>query len=195
MKTLTKEHLYEFIEKYNFATLINHHDGKLNISHIPVMLDRDKGDHGTLIWHVSKQNPHACGFDGDKEALFIFNGPHAYISPTWYNSSPNVPTWNYAVVHAHGKPEQVSEKQLADDLTQLVLKYESDTYIIPNDYKNKLISHIVGFSMEITKIESTFKLGLNRSIKDQEGILEGLRNNPDTDQLSLADLMQSLQNR
>jgi len=141
---------------------------------------------------VAKQNPHSKEFDGIKKALFIFHGPHAYVSPSWYTSSPSVPTWNYAVIHAHGNPIQVSNEQLASDLSQMVVQHERDSnYVIPDDYKLKLMDHIVGFSMEIIKIESAFKLGQNRSQEDQDGMLAGLQRNSAGS--GLAEFIQSIQ--
>src|SRR3984885_15550110 len=84
----------QFIEKFNFATLVSHNK-VFHVTHIPLFLERSQGHYGTLTGHISKNNPHLKDFDGSHETLCIFNGPHAYISPTWYSSSPNVPTWNY----------------------------------------------------------------------------------------------------
>jgi len=192
MKITDINQLHKFIEQFNFATLVSHDNEELNVSHIPVILNRKQGTQGTLVWHVAKQNPHSRSFDGTKNALFIFHGPHAYISPGWYKSSPSVPTWNYAVIRAYGNPTQVSNEQLASDLSQMVAQHEENSnYIIPDDYKLKLIDHIVGFSMEIMRIESTFKLGQNRSQEDRNGMLAGLQSNSAGS--ALAEFIQSIQ--
>src|SRR5579872_1071351 len=94
--------LHRFIETYGFATLINYHESGLHVSHVPVMLDKTRGQFGTLIWHLAKLNQHTEVLNGKNSSLCIFHGPHSYISPAWYKTSPNVPTWNYAVVHAYG---------------------------------------------------------------------------------------------
>ena len=194
MKVTDINQLHQFIEQFNFATLISHNNGELNVSHIPVTLHRNQGPHGTLTWHVAKQNPHSREFDGIKTALCIFHGPHAYISPSWYKSSPNVPTWNYAIARASGIPKQVSKEQQSSDLSQMVTQHEGkSSYIIPDDYKLKLIDHIIGFRMEITKIESTFKLGLNRSQEDQDGMIAGLLKQHNNEGLALAEFIQSIQ--
>lgn len=96
--------LHNFVETYPFATLISQKNQDLDVTHVPVLLDRNQGEKGTLSWHVAKANPHATAFDGLKSALLISQGSHAYISHTWYKTTPNVPTWNYAVVHAYGEP-------------------------------------------------------------------------------------------
>lgn len=189
------DQLHQFMEKFNFATLVSNSD-KPQISHVPVMLDRTQGEFGTLIWHVAKINSHATVLDGNKNSLFIFHGPHAYISPAWYKTVPNVPTWNYAVVHAFGTPERVNKTQLSQDLTQLVNYHESllnqkENYIIPDSYKEKLLEHIEGFRMEIKKIEGKFKLGQNRSVDDRNGMINGLRNQNNDEAQVLADFIQS----
>ena len=186
--------LHQFIEQFNFATLVSHHhNGELNISHIPIILDRKQGGHGTLSWHVAKQNPHAREFDNSKNAVCIFHGPHAYISPTWYKNSPSVPTWNYAVVHAYGIPKQVTDEQLSSDLSQMVKQHEGNAdYIIPDDYKLKLMDHIVGFNMKIRKTEPIFKLGQNRSQEDQDGMLIGLQKRNNNTDLALAEFIQAI---
>ncbi len=186
--------LQQFIEQYNFATLISQENGNMLVSHVPIILYRDLGEYGTLAWHVAKQNPHAKSFDGNENALLIFHGPHSYISPQWYKSYPNVPTWNYAVVRAYGNPQEITNDDLINDLTQMVMQQEKNSnYVIPNDYMLKLMNHIVGFRMQITKIENIFKLGQNRNQEDQEGMILGLLNSDNG--LSLADLMKSIQIR
>lgn len=192
LEEMSIEQLHNFIEKYNFASLINQNNGDFFVTHIPVMLDRHQGDYGTIIGHMAKVNSNFKMFDINHNSLCIFQGPHSYISPTWYRSSPNVPTWNYAVVHAYGKPTLVSKEQLSDDLTQMVnyneSKYDINTsYNISDDYKNRLIDHIVGFRMEILRIEHRFKLGQNKNPKDQEGILHGLREQNTFESLSFLD--------
>jgi transcriptional regulator len=193
------EQLHQIIERFNFATLISHNNGEIAVTHIPVMLDRNQGQYGMLFWHVANLNSHSTEFDGSKNALVIFHGPHAYISPTWYKNAPSVPTWNYAAVHAHGIPEVINKEQLADDLTKMVSQHErmlstNTNYIIPDDYKSKLIEHITGFRMRITRLEGKFKLGQNRSVEDQDGMLQGLRDQNSTDSITLADFISSVRN-
>lgn len=188
--------LHQFIEQFNFATLISHNNGELDISYVPVTLNPHEGLHGTLSFHLGKQNPHSEKLHDNKNTVCIFHGPHAYISPRWYKSSPNVPTWNYAVVHAHGNPQQIHSEQLAEDLAQMVKQHEGDSnYIIPEDYQLKLMGRIIGFRMQITKIENIFKLGQNRSKADQDGMREGLYNQDNNIGLALAEFMKHKQEK
>jgi transcriptional regulator len=191
------EQLHPFIEQFNFATLISEGAEGLQVTHIPLMLDRSQGQYGTLLGHFAMQNPHVNLLDQNKNSLCIFHGPHAYISPAWYKNSPSVPTWNYTVVHAHGKLQRISPEQLSEDLTRMVNESEAKlkerpNYLIPEDYKAKLLNHIVGFRMEINQIEGKFKLGQNRSVEDQAGILVGLKKENTRDSLALMEFMQSI---
>jgi transcriptional regulator len=191
------EQLHHFIVQYNFATLVSHCNGEMQVTHIPVMLDTQIGIYGTLTWHMAQLNEHHKHLNGNTEALFIFHGPHAYISPTWYKRVPSVPTWNYAVVHVRGIPQMISQAQLSDDLTKMVDYHESilnldKSYNIPKDYKQKLLDHIVGFKMEIKQIEGKFKLGQNRSLEDQMGVLQGLKNTQSSEGITLANFIENL---
>ena len=97
--------LAEFIASNSFATLISSVQGSLFATHLPLILDQSRSSQGVLLGHVARANRHWQAFDGQQEALAIFHGPHAYISPSWYaSSSPAVPTWNYAVAHVYGVP-------------------------------------------------------------------------------------------
>jgi transcriptional regulator len=98
-----------FITHNSFATLVSTVDGTLYATHLPLIFDRTPSSPGVLLGHVARANPHWRAFDGHQEALAIFHGPHAYISPSWYATSPAVPTWNYAVVHAYGVPHVVED--------------------------------------------------------------------------------------
>src|SRR4051795_10840223 len=116
--------LHEAIEAYSFATLVSHCDGELFASHLPLLLKREEGQPGTLLGHMAKANPQWKEAAGT-EVLAIFSGPHAYISPTWYEDEKTVPTWNYVSVHAYGRLELVQDSQeKLDILRQTVGVYE-----------------------------------------------------------------------
>jgi transcriptional regulator len=199
------EGLHEFIKRYSFATLITHHHHEPKISHIPILLKRDQGPFGTLAGHVAKLNPHAELFDGNQQTLCIFHGPHAYISANWYLTSPNVPTWNYAVVHAYGKPKLISTEELSDDLSVMLNHYEGlldensleekSHFQIEQDYKLQLMKYIVGFKMEITRIEGKFKLGQNRSREDQESMLRNLKKQGTDEEIALVNFIETWKGR
>src|SRR5262245_32627214 len=93
--------LHDLMRQNNFAILVTQHGGAPFATHAPFLLDAERGPHGTLLAHIARANPQWRDFDGQQEALVIFQGPHAYISPSWYEVAPSVPTWNYAAVHAY----------------------------------------------------------------------------------------------
>jgi len=96
--------LHGLMRQYNFATLVTQHEDAPFATHLPFLLDTERGAHGTLLAHLARANPQWRDFVAGREVLVIFQGPHAYISPSWYQVHPSVPTWNYAVVHAYGVP-------------------------------------------------------------------------------------------
>ena len=118
--------LTAFMQHYNFAALVTSHEGDITASHLPFMLDASRGEHGTLIAHLARTNPQWQTFASGQEALVIFTGPHAYVSPSWYEKpTTNVPTWNYTAVHAYGVPRVVEDPEaIYAMLGQLVQAHE-----------------------------------------------------------------------
>src|SRR5205823_12137316 len=126
-------------------------------------------------------NPQAAAFDGKQAAVIVFRGPHSYISPAWYAKTDVVPTWNFAVVHASGKLNAITEKErLRELLTQLIKKFESpdspayELSRLPESYTSGLMGGIIGFEMRVEKLEGKFKLGQERSEGDRQGILRNV---------------------
>jgi len=176
-----RKFLHDFMDEFAFVDLITPAPG-LRITHIPVLVDRGAGRFGAIHGHISRQNEQTKAFDGRREAVIVFRGPHGYISPVWYQSRPAVPTWNFAVVHATGKLRPVTEsKALHDFLARLIAKFESyqgtdfDFSKLPDAYVNGMLGGIVGFEMEIEWLEGKFKLGQDRSEADRQGILSHLQ--------------------
>ena len=174
--------LQDTMDEFPFVDLVTT-SPTLRISHIPVFLDRKAGKYGTLYGHVSRQNPQHEAFEGRSTAAILFHGPHAYISPSWYENPKTVPTWNFATVHASGKPQSVAdEAALYQMLATLVAKsehaYAAGQYkleSIPKEFATPLMRAIVGFRMEIEALEGKFKLGQERSEGDRTSIVTHLR--------------------
>lgn len=173
--------LHGFMEEFPFVDLVTAAPA-VRITHIPVLLDRDRGQYGTIFGHISRQNPQSKAFDGRQTAVIVFRGPHSYISPSWYAKREAVPTWNFAVVHASGRLKPIEDKKaLHDLLAHLIKKFEDggktsyDFGALPESYVYGMIGGIIGFEMEIELLEGKFKLGQERSEADREGILRGLR--------------------
>ncbi len=182
---------------HGFATVITQAAGVPWASHLPVLLDEaGGGPHGILRSHMARANEQWQHFKPTEEVLCIFNGPHSYISPTWYVSKMMVPTWNYATVHVYGFPQLVEEPaSLRKILDDTVAKYEAKRsnpwkMEFPQDTVDGLMKAIVGFTLNITHIEAKFKLEQNRSVKDQAGMLQELTNSPDPESQSLAAFIQ-----
>ena len=175
-----RQFLHDFMDEYSFVDLVTA-SSEIRVTHIPVLLDRNAGKYGKLFGHISRQNPQSGTFDGQHHAVIVFRGPDAYISPTWYAKPDVVPTWNFAVVHASGKLKPIAEKKsLHDLLARLIRKFEGDASSydfgkLSETYKYGLMAGIIGFEMEIQRLEGKFKLGQERSAADKENILRNLR--------------------
>jgi transcriptional regulator len=181
-----------FIRRYAFATLVTLSSGGLVASHIPIMLRRSERG-GSLIGHLARANDHWRALDGRHDSLAIFHGPHGYVSPTWYVTSPAVPTWNYAVVHVCGKPRVSTDPNFTRTaLTDLIAEYEGararpwGAADMASDVFDKLARAIVAFEMPIETVQGKFKLGQNRSREDRSGMLAGLESEGTSDANLLA---------
>src|SRR5687767_13573860 len=118
--------LHEAIERYSFATLVSNSAGELFASHLPLLLEPRNGPHGTLVGHMARANPQWREAAG-QQVLALFSGPHAYVSPTWYQATQVVPTWNYVAVHAYGRLELMEEAAEVEALLKRMVDiYEGD---------------------------------------------------------------------
>jgi transcriptional regulator len=187
--------LAAFIRRHSFATLVTHDGAAPFASDLPMLFHRDASNHGTLVAHMARANPQWRHFAAGGEALVIFHGPHSYISPSWYDNAPAVPTWNYATVHAYGIPAIIDEhERIVSLLHELVAAHESAFEQpwpgnLPDDFREKMIQGIVAFEIPITRIEGKFKLGQNRSAADLQGVFDALSRSDDPDSRALAQLM------
>ena len=186
-----------FMRAHAFVTLVSSTPEGLLSTHVPVTVKREAA--GLVIrGHVARANSHWEAMNGLADSIVIFHGPHHYVSPAWYADSPAVPTWNYAVVHAHGRPQAKQDREFIHGvLADLVQRYESGRDIpwrledLPADYYDRLISVIVGFEMQVVKLEAKFKLGQNRAGEDRAGTMVGLENERSAEAATLAEFMRS----
>lgn len=186
-----RELIAEFINEYGFATLITRGPDGTWASHLPVLHDRSENGHGILRSHMARANQQWRHLESGEEVLCIFYGPHAYISPSCYVMQHTVPTWNYAVVHVYGVPTILDEPALKQIVYDTTSKYESamaQPWKVPlsESELGAMLKAIVGFSIEITRVEAKFKLGQNRSKEDQDKMLQALREAPDCGSRELA---------
>lgn len=171
--------LHDLIRADSFGILVGAHEGAPYASHIPFILDASKGPNGTLTAHVARNNPQGAMFDEQQELLAIFQGPHGYVSPRWYNPGNAVPTWNYAVVHAYGTPRPITDPtEVHRQQELLVAAHEgAEGWTMegqPDDYIEGMLRGITAFEMPITRIEGKFKLSQNRSVADRESVIAAL---------------------
>jgi transcriptional regulator len=189
------DQLHGLMREYNFAILVTQHEGAPFATHLPFMLDAERGPHGTLLAHMARANPQWRDFSAGGEALVIFQGPHAYISPSWYEAHPSVPTWNYAVVHAYGVPRPIEDHgTLYRMLEALVDTHEAGfaqpwRMELPDDYMDKMMRAVIGFEIEITRLEGKLKLSQNRSEHDQRRVAEMLASSADPLSVDVAAMM------
>jgi transcriptional regulator len=188
--------LHDLIEQYSFAPLVTNSNGQLHATHLPFYLDRTRGPYGTLLAHMARANAQWQDFATPQEALVIFQGPHAYVTPSWYESKPtNVPTWNMAVIHAYGVPRIVDDPaEVYAMLTRLVDINESRfsqpwSIASSDEYVQRALAAIVGFELPITRLEGKFKLSQNRSEDDRRRVVEGLSGSDDVTDRDTAAMM------
>ena len=161
-------------------------------THIPFIFEAERQ---VLVGHVARANPQWRHLESGKEALAIFSGPHAYISPSWYDVRPSVPTWNYVAVHVYGKARLLEQPaQARAVLRQLVDRYEASfekpwPMELPPEYEAGMLRGIVAFEIQITRMEGKFKLSQNRSAADREGVTGNLEQLADRDSAAVARLM------
>jgi len=180
-KVEDRKFLHDFMDEFSFVDLVTANP-TIRITHIPILLDRTAGPYGTIIGHISRNNPQQQTFDGKSQAVIVFHGPESYISPAWYAKTEAVPTWNFAVVHASGKLKPITDKTaLHDLLAKLIHKFEGrypqstyDFSKLPDGYVYPMIEHIIGFEMQIDELEGKCKVGQERSDADKAGILKNL---------------------
>jgi transcriptional regulator len=189
--------LHALMRAYAFAAIVTEVNGSPFATHLPFLLDPQRGAFGTLRAHMARPNPQWRAFDGDREALVMFQGPHAYISPSWYEVQPAVPTWNYAVVHAYGVPRCVDGEALREILLATIETFEAPgvSLSIPDEYFDKMTQGVVGFEIELTRLEGKLKLSQNRSAPDRRGVIDVLGASSHEMERELAGLMEEAEAR
>jgi transcriptional regulator len=179
-----------------FVTLVSSGPTGLYATHMPTVL-KDDAPYGTIEFHLSRANPHWKYLTECDEALIIFQGQEAYITPNWYPSKAEhqkvVPTWNYAVVHAYGRPEMMQEagwvRSHVAELSAQQERSEAKPWALtdaPDRYVEVMLRGIVGFRFVITRLEGKWKMSQNREMKDREGVVQGLSKRGAGDDLEVA---------
>lgn len=184
----------------SFATLVTvGDDGAPFATHIPFLLDADRGPLGTLLGHVARANPQWRGFASGRSALAAFQGPHAYVSPSWYEVHPAVPTWNYVAVHVYGVPVVIEDEVRVRALLGRLVRAHEDSRPRPwrfeslgDEYVSGMVRGIVAFEIPIDRLEGKAKLSQNRSAADRDHVREELKASGDPLAVALAERMADL---
>jgi len=186
------EEIKEFIQHNSFATIVSIRKGKPIAAHIPVLLKKIEDDY-YLTGHLAYGNPLWKTFEEVQDILVIFNGPHAYISSSWYEHE-NVPTWNYQAIHVYGKASLIEGIALEQDLTSLLEKYESfrENPVLWDKLSPELLQQemkgIKGFKIKVEEVQAAYKLSQNRNASDYANIIKELykEENPHAEALAEA---------
>jgi transcriptional regulator len=180
-----------FMRANDFPILVTGTGGAVHASHLPVVV-HDRGERIVLDMHMAKSNPQWQEFFED-EVLVIFSGPHAYVSPRWYEEQERVPTWNYAAVHAYGIPKLFDDpKTKYENQRRLVAQLDPEWLpkfdALSPGYIEKMIAGIVNFEIDVTRIDARWKLSQNRGRREMELIAAQLEKSPDSVLRALAAL-------
>ena len=194
------EVLHDLMNANPLATLVTMTADGLTANHIPLLLSANPAPFGTLQGHVARANPVWRDFTPEVETLVVFQSADAYINPAWYATKQAtgkvVPTWNYAVVHAHGKLRIIDDAVwLRGQIENLTAKMEAESAEpwqpsdAPADYIEKLIAAVVGIEIEITKLEGKWKVSQNQSQENITGVVNGLRERNSLNDVKMAELV------
>lgn len=189
--------LIETMRANSFATVISVYENEPFISHLPLLIE-SQADKLLIIGHMARPNPQWKHFLSGSEITVVFSGPHTYITPSWYvNPKNEVPTWNYAVVHARGIPKVIEGydeiHQILDKTVQEFEQMETVpwSFQLSENLKRNLVQGVVGFEIQVTRLEGKFKMSQNRSEKDRQGVLNGLSQRKDEMSKRVLELMKS----
>ncbi len=198
-----REVLHALVAEHPLATLVSLNGAALNASHVPLLWHSDGSEHGVLRGHLARGNPQWRDASTEVQALAVFQGPHAYISPSWYPTKQQtgkvVPTWNYATVHCRGVLRVHEDAEwLSGHVAALTTVHEHDRSApwavedAPGRYIETMLRGIVGIELEIATIEGKWKVSQNRNPDDYKGVMEGLRGGERADERHMAAIMGDL---
>lgn len=187
------EEIREFVQQNSFGTLVTTKKGKPIATHLPLQLIKE-GEEFFITGHMAYGNPQWRTFEACEDVLVMFQGPHAYISSSWYEQE-NVPTWNYQAVHIYGTAQLLAEDELKQDLTSLMEKHEGhrenpvlwDT--LSSSLLEKELKGIVGFKIKVREVQAAYKMSQNRNESDYHTIIDRLQQEKDPNSKQLADVM------
>lgn len=183
--------LLEFMRANSFVLLVTGTGGTMHASHLPVTV-HERNQKICLDMHMARNNPQWREFFDD-EVMVVFSGPHAYVSPRWYEEQERVPTWNYAAVHAYGIPKLIQERKIKQESQRRLIEMLDPQWLpkfdaLRKEYVDRMLDGIVNFEIEATRLETRWKLSQNRSRREQELIAAQLDKSQDSVERALAEL-------
>ncbi|MFJ5770473.1 FMN-binding negative transcriptional regulator [Psychrobacillus sp. NPDC093180] len=187
------EEIREFIQKNSFGTIVTTKKGKPIATHLPLRFSEKDGDY-YVTGHMAYGNPQWRTFEESEDILVMFQGPHAYISSSWYEHE-NVPTWNYQAVHAYGAASILDEEELKQELSEMLLKYEKHRENpilwekLSPQVLEKELKGIIGFKIKICEVQAAYKMSQNRNEKDYVNIVQKLQEEKDINSHQMAEVM------
>ncbi|HKE87222.1 MAG TPA: FMN-binding negative transcriptional regulator [Vicinamibacterales bacterium] len=198
--------LHALVRAHPLGTWVTEVEGQLVVNHIPFILDATLGPFGKLVGHVARANPVWKRLSKQIESVVVFQGPQAYITPSWYPAKREhgkvVPTWNYAVVHAHGLPRFIEDREwLREHVVELTGVHETErggswsVSDAPSSYIDSMLQAIVGIEIPIARLVGKWKASQNRSLPDRLGVVEGLVERGDHESQQMARLVEERTNR
>lgn len=192
------ETLLKIMQENSFATIVTTNEHGASVATPLPFLIKKKSNKIKLQAHFAKANPQWKHLEDNSNILVIFNGPHCYISPSWYEKS-GVPTWDYVTVHAYGSANVFEDKQqTAELIEELTDKYEQEQektgaqrWKAKNNYPDKMLNAIVGFEIVVQELQGKVKIGQNKSREDLEGVVTALGKSSSEQELAIADLIKN----
>ena len=191
--------LTEFIQKNNFGILFSGMSGNLQASHLPFLIEPNSARPGSLVilGHMAKANQQWQTIGPGEEVLVVFQGPHAYISPTWYETPNTVPTWNYAAVHVYGHYQPITDGQETQRILKALVNFQEASFSPPwkmeslsSEFIEKMKAQIRSFKIEITRLEGKWKLNQNHPEERRQKTVAALRKLGGEQNLNIANLME-----
>ncbi len=191
------------LRDYSFGLLVTAAEGAPVASHLPFLFDAGRGPKGTLLCHMARANPQWKDFAkleaAESEALVVFQGPHGYISPSWYAGGPAVPTWNYLAVHAYGLPRIIDDAAKIKAHQERLVDTHEAGFAAPwsmasqqDEYIARMLRGIVAFEIPISRLEAKAKLNQNKSAADRQGVIAALETSDRPGDVELAAAMRRM---
>jgi transcriptional regulator len=186
----------ELIRRYEFAMLLTADNDECFATHIPFILEDEGRKEARILAHMARKNPQWKTLDPARKLTIVFQGPHSYISPRWYQADDgeNVPTWNYAAVHVHGYPHVIEDEGTSFGFIQKLIQRHEDNWRVelPSAKIRAMLKEVVAFEIRDLSFEAKFKMSQNRPEVDQRSVIKNLSLSPSPMERDTANLMRKV---